>query len=265
MKVVFESIVGSLMHGLQVPGSDTDTRFIYLSSLRDMLSPFKNKEKVAVQRNEVTGDTESFEFAKFTKMLSSGNPTCYEVIKSPLFKETPWSNQIKESFPLYHNSLGVLNAHCGYAEAQLNRYLRQYVGIEERPCELDRINDWANLEADSKTTKANFLRRIPKAVVAAHRVLAQGTQLLLTHDFEAVISKYSQRLHNDLMAIKSMSTADIDLKWVSYHLNEIEMKMKSLNNLFDSLSETERNLKPNILAIEEMLLDIYKNQEEIHA
>ena len=261
MKIIYESVVGSKMHGLDTPNSDTDTRYIYISSLQDMISPFKDKEKVAVQRSELTGDTESFELAKFAKMLSSGNPTCYEVIKSPIYKQMEWSEQLRASIPLFYCSLDILNAHIGYAEAQLKRYLRPYIKLED-PFNFGKSVRWSVLEEERKTTKANFLRRLPKAVVAAHRVLAQGLQLLYHHDFEPVIRDFSSNLATELMQIKSMSIEDINFDWVAEHNDRIENKISSLNCFFDMLPESERLLQPDIPAIEELLLKIYTQKEE---
>ena len=261
MRIIYETVVGSKMHGLDTPSSDTDTRFIYIRSLRNIISPFKNKDTLLVERNDLVGDVESWELTKFVLMLTSGNPTCYEVIKSPLFNsELMWSTKIRNSFPLYHCSCAILNAHIGYADAQFKRYINKYIQIEGRTCETDKINDWASLELNHKATKQNFLRRLPKAIVAAHRVAAQGIQLLVNHDFAPVIKNFSPTLAAELMDIKLMKVEDINLSWVTKQADKIEDKIQHLNTVYNLLSDSEKKLQPNISAIEDMLMEIYTEE-----
>ena len=81
-KICYSCVVGSKMHGLQTPTSDEDVRHITMHSILEVLSPFKNEEiKV---RDGNGADIESWELCHFVKHLTQGNPTCFEVIKSPL-------------------------------------------------------------------------------------------------------------------------------------------------------------------------------------
>ena len=267
MEIIFKTIVGSKMHGLSTPDSDEDVRYITRRSLRDILSPFKNEE-VKVGNGE---DVESWELRHFVKHLTSGNPTIYEVINSPLYdKSFPDSDAIRALMPHAFDAKRVLNAHIGYAEAQLKRYLRKAFHDLDRTYGERISNDIPLLNsikyelADNNFPKMvgvweeNHVRRIPKSVVAAYRVLAQGKQLLSTGTFEPIIANYSQELHDNLMSIKLMDANTIDFGFVDKHLRTIEQGIQELNQFFDALPESRREAKPNISALEDALATLYK-------
>ena len=239
MQIVYTTIVGSKMHGLDTPNSDEDIRHITMHPIRHVLSPFKN-EQIKV-KDSGGDDVESWELCHFVKHLTSGNPTCYEVIKSPLYdKSLPHAEIIRSLMPLCYDTRKICMAHCGYAEAQLKRYIRKIVeGEVVTPFE------------------ENFLRRIPKAIVAAFRVLAQGEQLLLTGDFQPVIKNYNNNLHERLMEIKLMNPQDINLQLADNYLYLIEKGIQTLKKDFDRLPVEKQNQKPDINSIEETLCHLY--------
>lgn len=238
MNVVYQTVVGSQMHGLATPESDHDVRYITMHSIKEVLSPFKNNT-IKVQDSE--GDVESWELCHFVKHLSQGNPTCYEVIKSPLYECTGQfylAEDIRGLYPLVFDGRKCLMAHCGYAEAQLSRYLRKFSDPE-------------------LVMQDNQFRRTKKATVAAYRVIAQCEQLLTTGDFQPIVKDYSVDLHDKLMEIKSMSDEDVTAEFCAFHNNEIESQIKQLKSLFNTLPESIQNQKPNIEELESRLYDIY--------
>ena len=253
MKIVYTTIVGSKMHGLDTPASDEDVRYITMHSIRHVLSPFKNETiKVRTQNGE---DEESWELCHFVKHLTSGNPTCYEVIKSDLYdKGAPYAEKIRSLMPLCYDGVKILMAHCGYAEAQLVRYLRK-ASVDMKNSDSRMI--LGTQRQNGELWDYDAIRRIPKSVVAGYRVLAQGEQLLRTGDFITKIRDYSPDLHNKLMSIKMMNSAHIDLDFVNEHLEGIESGIKALKAVYETLNDEAKYSKPDIDGIEEILCELY--------
>ena len=263
-----------MMHGLNTADSDEDIRYITMQPIREIISPFKH-ETIKVQDSNGE-DVESWELRHFVKHLTQGNPTVFEVIKSPLYdKSMPFAESIRSLMPLAFDARKILMAHAGYAEAQLKRYLRKAMysfkqSAIELHYEFDDRRTLLNVTRYEDVKESGFIqnvkcgvweenhiRRIPKSVVAGYRVLAQCRQLLETGDFQPVIKDYSPKLHDDLMSIKTMDANTITWGFVKDHLNGIESGIKELHSCFDSLPEPKKNTKPNIDAIEDALCEIY--------
>ena len=233
-EIIYTATVGSKMHGLSTPQSDEDIRFIYRLSLKELVSPFNNSNTKTASANGE--DTESWELRNFVKHLTSGNPTMYEVIKSPIYEKNNFSEMLR-MIPYYaFDGRKILLAHIGYAEAQLKRYLRN----AQQPFE------------------DNTLRRIPKSIVAAYRVLAQADQLLNTGTFEPVVKDYSQSLHDKLMTIKLMPIEDITLDFIQEHEQGIEKGINNLRIMFEDLPSSIKDKKPDIDALEFLLMELHK-------
>jgi predicted nucleotidyltransferase len=234
MELVYTATVGSKMHGLTTPNSDEDIRFIYRLSQRELVSPFKSSETKVSNANDA--DVESWELRNFVKHLTSGNPTMYEVIKTPIYIKNDFS-ELFRTIPSYaFDGRKILFAHIGYAEAQLKRYLRNF----------------------SESMEVNQLKRIPKSIVAAYRVLAQAEQLLTTGDFEPVISDYSQSLHDKLMDIKLITSDKITTDFIKEHEQCIEKGIQDLKFLFESLPSSIKEKSPDIKSLEDILLVLHK-------
>lgn len=249
MEIIYKCLVGSKMHGLDTPESDEDIRYITKNPIRHVLSPFKNETLKVQDKNG--DDIESWELCHFVKHLTQGNPTCYEVIKSPLYDVSlPWAEKIRGLMPHCFDGRKILMAHCGYTEAQLSRYLRPAVKqFKEMQCQMD--DPLRIIMPD------NQYRRIPKSIVAAYRVLLQGEQMLITGDFCPVIADYSEDWHSRLFKIKMSPADEITFAEVTTYLSELETKIQELHQLFDTLPENIRNAKPNIEAIEDILCEAY--------
>lgn len=235
------------MHGLDTPQSDEDIRHITKQSIRDVISPFKNDDlKVQSASGE---DVESWELRHFTKHLTQGNATCYEVIKSPLYEKTELSEVIRSLMPLVYDPTKILYAHIGYAEAQLKRYIR--------PAVSDLMSDHAIWIND--IWEYDKVKRIPKCIVAAYRVLAQGKQLLRYGDFQAKVSDYSVPLHDKLMEIKTCGRYDYVLSRAGLTTveQELEQEIHELKAVYSALDLELMNKKPQLDKIEDILCEIY--------
>jgi hypothetical protein len=267
MEVIYTTLVGSKMHGLSTPTSDEDVRHITMNPIRHILSPFRNEE---IKVKDSSGDdVESWELCHFVKHLSQGNPTTYEVIKSPLYDNSlRHSKDIRSLMPFCFDGRKVLMAHIGYAEAQLKRYLRKADHDLSNDYDNHKVDDtlllgtpkWENKNGgwvEEGVWEENNIRRVPKSVVAAYRVLAQGRQLLDTGDFEPVVKSYSPELHDKLMSIKTMDANTISYSFVIKHLNGIESEIKDLKAHFETLPDSVKFAKPNIDKIEDVLCEVY--------
>lgn len=252
------------MHGLSTPSSDEDVRHITMHPIRHILSPFRNEEiKVKDSAGE---DVESWELCHFVKHLSQGNPTTYEVIKSPLYDNNfPHAEAIRSLMPFCFDGRKILMAHIGYAEAQLKRYLRKASYDLTHQPDTQNQNLLGIPKHETKDGKLvvdgvweqNHLRRIPKSVVAGYRVLAQGKQLLESGDFYPVVKDYSQELYDKLMGIKLMDANEITWNFVLEHLLGIETGIQELKAFYDTLPIETQTQKPNIEAIEDVLCEVY--------
>ena len=235
MEIIYKAIVGSKMHGLDTPESDEDVRIVYKKPLRLIISPFANDSSPSPKE-------ESFELRHFAKLLTSGNPTVYEVIKSPLCSEDENSIKLKSLMNYAFDCKKILYAHIGYAESQIIRYLRVLYGLDE--------SKW----------QINTLKRTPKAIVASYRVLAQCKQLLTSGDFEPKVKDYNVYLHDMLMDIKTMNLDKIDKPFIKMHLLSLEEEIFRLKEFFDTIPVEIKNKKANVFAIEDILMDFYTKQ-----
>ena len=256
MEIVYTTVVGSQMHGLTTPDSDRDVRYITKASLREVISPFVDVS-VKVNRGG-TEDVESWELRHFTKQLSSGNPTCYEVIKSPLYDKSKYADQIRGIMKHCFDGKRILDAHIGYANSQIERYLKPLDKSFREACFSEELA-WYHDHNAKEVWEENKIRRIPKCIVAAYRVIAQATQLLTTGDFQPVVKNYSVELHNKLMRVKTMNPNDITWKFSLNHQAEIESEIKELKALFESLPDSVKFSECDVPAIEDVLMEIYSD------
>lgn len=182
-----KKVVGSRLHGLETPTSDWDIREVRVSSLRTMLSPFGASDPHS-EKNEA-GDVEVFELKKFCKLLTSGNPTVWEILYSNVYPESylgwvtnPFEHDLWNMRHAFMDTQHILAAHIGYADSQLKRYF-------DRPA-----------RDATRLTEPTWMKRVPKAHVAALRVLDQAKQLLLTGDFNP---RVQEPLRSRLFDIKT--------------------------------------------------------------
>jgi hypothetical protein len=88
--------------------------------------------------------------------------------------------------------------------------------------------------------------------------LAQADQLLNTGTFEPAIKNYSQSLHDKLMAIKLMPIEDITLDFIQEHEQGIEKGINNLRIMFEDLPSSIKDKKPDIDALEFLLMELHK-------
>lgn len=157
-KILGKFIVGSRLHNLHNENSDFDYRGVHISSLEEILSPFKkNKNTVWIEGNE---DNTSYELTDFCKFATKGNPTILEVLYSNQPKEmTDEMVELRNNRHKFLNSKRIFEAAKGYASNQYNKM---------------------NMFDPDKRT--------PKFAVAYLRILWQTAQLLETGELPVEVT-----------------------------------------------------------------------------
>lgn len=233
-RTVYTSIVGSHMHGLATPQSDLDARYINIVPLRKRLSPYRNYK---VSHGGGDEDTEAWEFSHFCKLLAGGNGTTYEVLWSPYFIADDIGMLLRENRRLFLNSHGITEAHMGYANQQLKRYL----GRPER-------------EPDC-FKEPNWLKRIPKATVAAYRIIWQGIQLVRTGDFTPKVADSNPELAKTLIQIKTMDPSAVTPEFCRVHSEQIESYIQDFKRISEEVGRGR--YVPDYEAIEDLIQECY--------
>jgi predicted nucleotidyltransferase len=130
MKLIFKSIFGSHLYGLQTEKSDMDFKAIYIPELDDILlsrqkeainTSSKTPDKIKNDNTDV--DSEIFSVQKFMKMLLQGQAVAIDMFFTPdkliLERDSSW-NLIKENKEhwLHKNILPYI----GYCRQQASKY-----------------------------------------------------------------------------------------------------------------------------------------------
>lgn len=143
-------VVGSKLHGLDTPESDTDYAHVVISPLIDIVSPFRDDST----KHNIDGgsDEVKYELRHFCKLAVQGNPTVLEVLwSSKPTKHTLEGITLQTNKQRFLSARRVYDAHRGYAQSQRKR--------SEATCPSDK-------------------KRMGKAAAAYLRVLIQGIDLL---------------------------------------------------------------------------------------
>lgn len=239
MNVIYRATVGSRMHGLHTAESDYDYRDVFMLDLKSLLSPFGQTTHKRMSENGE--DVEAFELRHFLKLLTSGNPTVYEILWSPQYEMDPAFKVLKDNKHWFLNTKTITASHIGYADSQVGKYLQKAI------------------EDPSILQQENAVRRMKKAAVAGVRVLHQAMQLLDHGDFKPRIADYDPVLAKRLLEIKYMPDEEVDVVFLESNLHWIEalknlVRIKECNVLANGTVYT-----PDYNAIEETLVRIYSN------
>jgi uncharacterized protein len=167
---ILRVVVGSQLHRLALPDSDTDIKSVYASPLRDLVSPFKGKDKARGQ-----GDETALELRHFCLLATKGNPTILEVLWSDkVLHANTWGWLLQGNRHAFLDAKAVKAAHLGYAKSQA-----------------------------AKLAKHGDDRRRRKHLVAYLRVLQQGLDLLRHGTFNPDFSADRPALHRLLREIRA--------------------------------------------------------------
>lgn len=226
-KILTKVLVGSRLHGLDMPDSDYDYRGIHLNELKDVLSPFKTlKNTTWIEGDE---DNTSYELADFCKNAVHGNATILEVFFSNKIIETsPVADEMRNNWQKFIDTRRFIMASRGYAHNQWNKFY--------------------NFESAG----AKGQERTAKFAVAFLRVMWQCEQFLLTGDFKCNLK--DSDLYDLLYSIKPLTVDEIQP-----YLPAIVAAMSDMN-MRVSVAESKSKfleIKPDIKWIEEFIYRAY--------
>lgn len=228
-KILTKVLVGSRLHGLHTETSDYDYRGIHITSLKEVLSPFKHVKNTSwIEGDE---DNTSYELADFCKQAVHGNATILEVFFSDQIIETsPTADKMRENWQKFMDTHKFIMASRGYAHNQWNKFYNfEDVGVRGQ-------------------------ERTAKFAVAFLRVMWQCEQFLLTGEFKCNISESD--LFPLLKKIKPLSIKDIQP-----YLPEVIEAMGDMN-MRVSVAESKSkflDMKPDIKWIEDFIHEAYRN------
>ena len=206
LEIIARVVVGSQLHGLATPDSDTDIRTIWRDDIQRFLSFWWPSQRPSMVGE---GDEQSWELARFVGLLVKGNPTVLEVLWSDRIPEQDsdgcW-DRLREERRSILDPEAVYTAHRGYAFGQ-HRLIDRSLGNGNQ-------------------------RRADKAAIAAIRVAEQGRQLLSTGDFDPVVACGDER--DFLMTLKTEGIGERRgrryYEWkarLNQHLNELDLAFAS--------------------------------------
>lgn len=229
MKILTEVLVGSRLHGLNNEQSDYDYRGIYVSPLKDVLSPFKTIKNTSWIEGDI--DNTSYELADFCKQAVHGNATILEVFfSSEIIKTSPTADKMRANWVKFMDSKRFVAASRGYAHNQWNKFY--------------------NFE----DVGGGGQQRTAKFAIAFLRVMWQCEQFLLTGDFKCDLRESD--LYPLLKKIKPLSVAEI-----KPFMPEIITAMGELDRRVSvAMSDSKfMGYEPDIEWIEEFIYDAYSN------
>jgi len=222
-------LVGSRLHGLHTPTSDYDYRGIHISSLADVLSPFKTlKNTMWIEGDE---DNTSYELADFCKQAVHGNATILEVFFSDeLISTSSIHKELQANWTKFMDTKRFIEASRGYAHNQWNKFY--------------------NFE----DVGGNGQYRTAKFAVAFLRVMWQCEQFLLTGEFKCNLK--DSDLYPLMMKIKPLS-----VQAIKPLVPEIVGKMGEMDGrVSEAMSKSKfMDMKPDIQWIEDFIYRSYNN------
>lgn len=229
-KLITKVVVGSRLHGLHTPESDYDYRGVFISQLKDVLSPFKRQKTTSwIEGNE---DDTSYELAEFCKMATKGNATYLEVFFSDMIIDTsPIADEMRANWKKFMNTTQFIDASRGYAHNQWNKFY--------------------NFESKG----INGQERTAKFAVAFLRVMWQCEQFLLTGKFKCDLSESD--LFPLLKKIKPLSVKEIQT-----FLPEVVTAMGDMDRRVSIAMSKSKfiDLKPDIEWIEDFIYKAYTDK-----
>jgi hypothetical protein len=232
-----KALVGSRAYNLHTEDSDYDYRYVVVSPLRNVISPFQNQEtKVSIQGQ---ADDVVWELRHFTRLCTKGNPSTFEVLFATTdLQYTPLLQPLVENRVKLLDAHLIFEAHKGYAKGQVKKLMTADEVL---------AGDREDLEF---TTNKDVRRR--KAQVAALRMLGQGAIILDSNgDYDPWIDDEEARQF--FMAIKTGEK----------HLSADEFK-GLFNLFFEGMVEARAHTQlthPDYEWIEDYLLWAYTHED----
>ena len=220
--VLFKALTGSRLHGLCTPESDYDWKSVTVSSLKDIVSPFKKqKGKETITETE---DNCVYELQHFAKLLADCNPTVLEMLWARDFDyKHPLAEELIQNRKKLLRVEKVYYAHRGFASDQREKLI-----------------------------KGSSFNRQVKALTAYIRIMKQGISLLKTGDFNPVVKEaFDDKWYNTIYQIRYHSTEEDIINIGLPLIQELE------EELTDAFNNCTVVMNPNVEWLEEFLLKAY--------
>ncbi len=161
--IILEGVVGSTAYGLARPGSDIDTKGIYVASIEDVLG-LSGPEVVSSSISKTDPDIEMHEVGKYCKLALKCNPTVLEQMwlhdYTVLTREGQMLVQNRSAFlsePAIRGSYGE------YARAQAERLMRRNAEGKE------------GFDSSVKNRTEKHARHCTRLLFQGAQLLRQGT------------------------------------------------------------------------------------------
>lgn len=234
-KYIRKVIVGSKLHRLDTPKSDTDIRGIHISEIKDVINPFDKLKNTHWIESE-DEDSTSYELNYLAKLLTTGNPTALEILFSDkVIMSTEVGDEISENWLKFMNTKSFIDSSLGYSHNQYNKFY--------------------NFEGPG----VNGQERTAKFAVAFLRVMWQCEQFLLTGEFKCDLRECD--MYELMKKIKPLSKEEIQP-----FIPEVFGNMSEMNNRVSYASsvasEDILNLIPDYEWIKSFLNRAYINNKE---
>lgn len=244
--IIARGLVGSRLYGLHNKDSDYDYRYIQLSRLKDMLSPFAKIPRLIVEGNK---DNTAWELVDFCKHLVHASPNAYELLWSKEF-----NNMVLRDYYFHHEVEDLLYDFKKYrlkflSTSAVYAMHREFARAQEKLVKWD--------QPDHPRTR--------KSLVTCLRILAQGSKLMYTGDFDPHIT--DGNLQTRLLRIKNHYVAE-DEPTVRIFIND------AINDLEEAHVHSKLPLSPDLDWIEDRIAHIYsitehatlyqRKQDELH-
>ncbi len=179
---ILKTLVGSQAHGLATPKSDNDYRGVFLLPTSTIVS--FNYKPHNINWIEGREDDTSYELGHFLSLATQCNPTILEVFKAPVIEAEPVGWELRALFSKVWTAKRVADAFGGYSLNQRKKFLE---------------------DKDDHRWKFG---------VAYVRTLLQGSELLLTGDFNVKIQDNYQ--DHDGLFMDPYQSRDEIVSWPHY-------------------------------------------------
>lgn len=209
-------VVGSRMWGVDIPGSDVDTRSIYVPPLIRAVSPYEDRE--IRHHADDSDDHVTYPLSRFVSLAAKGNPTILEVLYSRMSNYDRWLEPWEPLHPIDFIDLQAVRSSClGMGNSTIKRKSR----IE--------------------TSSIEGKRKMGKLISST--ILSMKAGIMLIHElgvyYPHILDEDDRQLHRELRA--------------GYRLEEGEAEFEETIKLLEESKPTPL-IKPQVEKVEEWVL-----------
>lgn len=228
-------LVGSRLHETNRPDSDYDYRGIYMDSLTDALSPFRNHKTTSWIEGDV--DNTSYELREFCKLATKGNATILEVFFSDKIVTTSKAHKfMQQNWQKFMDTHHFINASRGYAHNQYKKAL-SYGDLGER----QQI-------------------RTAKFVISFLRVMWQCEQYLYKDVFKCSLKECPY--YDFITEIKGKPREEMDIPLCFAKMEQLDKELLKAEEWCKQNAPLVYYRKPDIKFIENFLNVVYLSPDE---